>query len=56
MELRWHDIPDDGRYLLVVDEVGVAMGVSATTLAKTMNRVFNTLKWRRDAAAAGSQG
>ncbi|MBT0567662.1 hypothetical protein [Williamsia sp. CHRR-6] len=56
MELRWHDIPDDGRYLLVVDEVGVAMGVSATTLAKTMNRVFNTLKRRRDAAAAGSQG
>ncbi|MBT0568585.1 hypothetical protein [Williamsia sp. CHRR-6] len=51
MELRFHDIAEDGRYLLVVDDVGVAMGADTTTVAKTLNRVFNTLKRRRDSDA-----
>lgn len=46
IEVRYRDIPDDGRYLLIVDEPGVAMGVDAARFASTLNRVVNTLRRR----------
>jgi hypothetical protein len=44
VEVRYRDIPGDGRYLLVVDEPGVALGVDDTRFATTLNRVVNTLR------------
>ncbi len=46
MEVRYRDIPDDGRYLLIVDSPGAALPVDATTFAKTLNRVINTIRAR----------
>ena len=46
VEVRYRDIPDDGRYLLMVDEPGVAMGVDSARFASTLNRVVNTLRRR----------
>lgn len=46
VEIRYRDIPDDGRYLLIVDEPGVALGVDAARFASTLNRVVNTLRRR----------
>ncbi|MEH3154401.1 MAG: hypothetical protein PGN29_03305 [Gordonia paraffinivorans] len=44
IEVRYRDIPDDGRYLLVVDEPGVAIGVDTARFATMLNRVVNTLR------------
>ncbi|WP_299573743.1 hypothetical protein [uncultured Williamsia sp.] len=46
IEARYRDIPGDGRYLLIVDEPGVAMGVDAARFASTLNRVVNTVRRR----------
>ncbi|MBE7161699.1 MAG: hypothetical protein INR72_10660 [Williamsia herbipolensis] len=46
VEVRFRDIVDDGRYMLVVDEPGVAMGVDAARLATMLNRVVNTVRRR----------
>ncbi|GAA2054934.1 hypothetical protein [Williamsia deligens] len=50
LEVRFRDIVDDGRYLLIVDEPGVAMGVDHKGFASMLNRVVNTLRTRHRAA------
>jgi len=50
LEVRYRDIPDDGRYLLIVDSPGAALPIDATRFAKTLNRVINTIRARHDTA------
>ncbi|WP_045824301.1 hypothetical protein [Williamsia herbipolensis] len=51
LELRFRDIPDDGRYLLIIDDPGAAMPVDSITLTKMLNRVINLLRKRHKQTA-----
>ncbi|MGU3292769.1 hypothetical protein [Williamsia sp. M5A3_1d] len=51
MELRYRDIPGDGRYLLIIDSPGAALPIDDTSFAKTLNRVINTLRNRHNQRA-----
>ncbi|MGJ0119350.1 hypothetical protein ACQ7HM_09110 [Williamsia sp. MIQD14] len=54
LDLRWHDIPDDGRYLLIVDPsapTATAMPATSIEVAKMINRSLNALKQRHQAGA-----
>ena len=46
MLMKVRDIPDDGRYVLVLDDPVVAMPVDSIALAKLLNRVINALRNR----------
>jgi hypothetical protein len=51
IEVRFRDVIDDGRYMLIVDDPGIAMPVDAGTFASMLNRVVNTLRKRHTAEA-----
>lgn len=51
LELRFRDIADDGRYLLIIDDPGAAIPVDSFTLAKMLNRVINLLRKRHKQTA-----
>ncbi|KQS00475.1 hypothetical protein ASG12_06135 [Williamsia sp. Leaf354] len=52
MECRYRDIPDDGRYLLIIDTPGAALPVDVEAFAKSLNRVVNTLRGRHSTRLA----
>ncbi|MBT0566257.1 hypothetical protein [Williamsia sp. CHRR-6] len=52
VEARYRDIPGDGRYLLILDDPGAAMGVDRTQFTKMLNRVINATRTRHKARAA----
>ena len=48
MTVKFRDIEGDGRYLLIIDSPGSALGVDDAKMASTLNRVINATKKLHD--------
>ncbi|MGU3291568.1 hypothetical protein [Williamsia sp. M5A3_1d] len=56
LTLQYRDIDKDGRYLLVIDSPGTAVGVDDARMASSMRRAVNAVKKRYDSRASAEWG
>ena len=56
LTIQYRDIDKDGRYLLVIDTPGTAVGVDDAKMASSMRRAVNAVKKRYDARAGAEWG